>query len=106
MPPSLVAKTERTLNSKMYSTSVYPYIRTFAVLLLRPAKFYKQKITASIINQVSVGLVVSADACTQVVQGSNPTDGWKIIGSAIAFSAVAFKMILKGTCEGAHTFCS
>ena len=48
--------------------------------------------------------MVSADACTQVVQGSNPTDGWKVKGSATAFSAVAFNMILKGTREGAHAF--
>ena len=39
--------------------------------------------------------MVSADTCTQVVQGSNPTDGWKVIRSATAFSAVAFKMILR-----------
>ena len=48
--------------------------------------------------------MVSADACTQVVQGSNPTDGWKVKGSVTAFSAVAFNMILKGTREGAHAF--
>ena len=37
-------------------------------------------------DQDSVALVVSADTCTQVVQGSNPTDGWKVIESATAFS--------------------
>ena len=30
--------------------------------------------------------MVSADTCTQVVQGSNPTDSWKVIGNATAFS--------------------
>ena len=58
-------------------------------------KCYKQKITDSTIDQVSVALMVSADTCAQVVQGSNPTGGWKVIGSATAFSAVAFKMILR-----------
>ena len=42
-----------------------------------------------------MALMVSADTCMQVVQGSNPTDGWKVIGNATAFSAVAFKMILR-----------
>ena len=41
------------------------------------------------------GVMVSTAACTQVVQGSNPTDGWKVIWNATAFSAVAFKMILR-----------
>ena len=72
----------------------------FAVMPLPSTKCYKQKITGSIIDQVLVVLMVSADACTQVVQGSNPTDGWKVKGSATAFSAVAFNMILKGTREG------
>ena len=54
-----------------------------------------QKMTDSIIDQVLVVLMVSADACTQVIQGSNPTDCWKVIRSATAFSAVAFKMILR-----------
>ena len=40
----------------------------------------------------------------QVVQGSNPAEDWKVIRDATAFSAVAFKMILKGTREGAHAF--
>ena len=48
--------------------------------------------------------MVSDDACMQVVQGSNPTDGWKVIGSATAFSAMAFNMILRGTREGAMLF--
>ena len=58
-------------------------------------KCYKKQITDPLIDQVSVVLMVSSDACTQVVQGSNPTDGWKVIRSATAFSAVAFKMILR-----------
>ena len=56
---------------------------------------YKQQVTDALVRQVSVALMVSAETCTQVVQGSNPTDGWKIIRSATAFSAVAFKMILR-----------
>ena len=31
------------------------------------------------------GVLVSADACMQVVQGSNPTDGWKVTGSANSY---------------------
>ena len=54
------------------------------------------------IVQVSVALMVSAYACTQVVQGSIPAEDWKVIRDATAFSAVAFKMILEGTREGAH----
>ena len=30
------------------------------------------------VNEVSVVLIVSADTCMQVVQGSNPTDDYKI----------------------------
>ena len=57
-------------------------------------------------DQVSVVLMVSVDACTQVIQGSNPTDGWKVMGMPQPFPAVAFNMIYKGTREGAHSFFS
>ena len=42
-------------------------------------EYHKQQVTVALVSQVSVVLMVSADACTQVVQGSNPTDSWKII---------------------------
>ena len=38
------------------------------------------------IDQDSVALMVSADTCMQVVQGSIPTDGWKVIWNTTAFS--------------------
>ena len=31
------------------------------------------------------GVMVSTAACTQVVQGSNPTDGWKVTWNTTAF---------------------
>ena len=31
------------------------------------------------------GVMVSTAACTQVVQGLNPTDGWKVIWNTTAF---------------------
>ena len=52
---------------------------------LDSTKCYKQRITDPVVDQGSVVLMVSADACMQVVQGSNPTDGWKVIGSATGF---------------------
>ena len=79
---------------QMHSLTNYYLINcTFAIKPL--TKCYQQTITDSKIDQVSVALMVSADTCTQVVQGSNPTDGWKVIGNAAAFSAAAFKMILR-----------
>ena len=52
----------------------------------RSTESYKLKITDAIIVQVSVALMVSASACTQVVQGSNPADSWQVIRNATAFS--------------------
>ena len=42
-------------------------------------KCYKPQISIAVIREVSMALMVSSGACKQVVQGSSPTDGWKVI---------------------------
>ena len=49
-------------------------------------------------------LIVSADACMQGVQGSNPTGDLKVVRRSTAFFAVEFKVTSKGTREGACVF--
>ena len=53
-------------------------------------------------NQVSVAIIVSADACMQGVQGSNPADDQKVARRSTVFFAVEFNLSSKG----AHTLFS
>ena len=50
-----------------------------------------------LVNQVSVVLIVRADACMQGVQSSNPTDDLKVVRRSTAFFAVEFNLTLEGT---------
>ena len=50
-----------------------------------------------IVNHVSVALIVSADACIQGVQGSNPTDDSKVVKRSTESFSVEFNFTCKDT---------
>ena len=59
------------------------YELTFSVLVSKPPQA-----TGTIVNQVSVVLIVNTDACMQRFQGSNPADRWKVLMRSAAFFTV------------------
>ena len=63
----------------------------FFTLLLAPPSVTSRKLQIPNRPTVSVVLMVSADTCTQVVQGSNPTENGRSQLIPQPFSAVVFK---------------